>query len=226
MPPPPHYRMTATGILGDDPAGSEIWSCNISIGPPTGTFLTQPELPAVANAMFPHWVTLFNAITTTQVRLDKVRIANVGPDGKVPRDVAGAFVQGDSTAAPARVGGGTGKVPFQVSLALSLTTAFSGPTGRGRIFVPCPLFTVGGQGQLVTATVAVVAGATRTFVNSINASMVNNGGGRVCIASGGSPTKALAPGLRPVTGVRVGTVLDTQRRRRNALVETYSSLAL
>lgn len=105
------------------------------------------------------------------------------------------------------------------ALAVSwVTSATRGPASKGRIFVPCPGGTITASTGKYSGSLAV-ANAHATFINCINndpalsvwdlkASVVSN------VGSGSS---------RPIIGVRVGDIMDTQRRRRNALVELYTT---
>jgi hypothetical protein len=115
-------------------------------------------------------------------------------------------------------GGGTGGnlFPNQVALAISLTTAVTrGAAHRGRFYMPMPNITVVSDGLIAAANRDAVKGSADTFLAAINAVSANYD---VAVFS----RKAGNPAHRLVTGIEVGRVLDTQRRRRRQLVETYS----
>jgi hypothetical protein len=70
------------------------------------------------------------------------------------------------------------------------------------------------------------ANAVKALVNAVNTTAGTRTAGTVVIASGGSALKGIAPGLRPVTGVSVGRVVDTMQSRRNALQESRVLVSL
>lgn len=140
-------------------------------------------------------------------------IAPAGTGAPVP-----ASVIWDTDAGPA--GGSSGNyAPLQTACACSHRTGYSGRKGRGRMFV-------GGLAQTVLDSYGQF---TSTFVNNM---VAYQGAFLEALALEGS-----APYLRPalipngtqwavIDEVRVGSVPDTQRRRRNQLTETYTSVAV
>lgn len=114
-------------------------------------------------------------------------------------------------------GGNAGFTPAnQIALAISLTTGFArGPAHRGRFYMPLPTIMVGATGLIATADRdAIKTSAQNNLINALNAITPNLG---VAVLS----RKLGNPGSHFVTGVQVGLVLDTQRRRRNKLKEAY-----
>lgn len=227
MPAPSHYRITYSGTLGVPGAvGSEEWSCNVSFKEPTGLFLVRSDLPALATAVRGPWVTNVMPKLSNAVALTRVRVASVGATGLVPRDSSGAYIQGDDVTAS--FGSGTVYLPYQLALAVSWHSAFSGPNGRGRIFLPMPtLGTITSDGLLPTSTRDAFTTSMKTYADAVNVALNSKlAGMRLCIASAGSPSKGISPGLRDITGVSVGRVVDTQRRRRGQLLEARTITAL
>lgn len=106
-------------------------------------------------------------------------------------------------------------IPYQVALVISLHTGLANRHGRGRFYLP-PL-TVGAvaSGRLSAAAQATVAGAVESLFLELS--------------SGG-----LTPVVRDRTGhvstnvdlASVGDVFDTQRRRRNKLIENRAMIAV
>ncbi len=106
-------------------------------------------------------------------------------------------------------------LPNQIALVVSLLTGFSrGPAHRGRVYLPMPTMVVGGDGRIDPGEVSVVKTAFNTLLTDLNAI---DAGFKVAVMS----RKAGAAIGRNVTGVEIGRVLDTQRRRRNKLAEAY-----
>jgi hypothetical protein len=222
MPPPAHYRVSCTGILGTDLSPAEIFSFGWSMAPDGGLFATRPDLVTAANGIHTAAAVFFTALCTSQARLDNVRVAVVGADGKVLRDATGAFVQGDSINDRSRGGSTTQKKPFQICLVVSLFSAFAGPNGRGRFYVPVPAAVPGDDGRITAAAAADAANRAKTMLLAAEAAFPAGFTAQVAVASGGSLVKAVPPALYQVTEVRVGDVLDTQQRRRRAVLETYT----
>ena len=125
---------------------------------------------------------------------------------QVSRRVTGVTLPGLNTAA---------MLPFQVSVCVSLRTDLATRAGRGRFYLP-PLSTAQVlDGRLLAADQSNIADNAQAFLQAL-----------------------LSAGLEPViwgrtslnattiTSVDVGDVFDTQRRRRNALIETRESRAV
>jgi hypothetical protein len=111
-----------------------------------------------------------------------------------------------------------GAMPPECSIVVSLQTQLPGGRGRGRAYYPG--FSVGSltsTGRLQGVARDVLATGWKNYLDGWNA----------------DPT-ALAAGVASVTGgfvtaidrIRVGDVVDTQRRRRDALTESYKVLVL
>jgi hypothetical protein len=155
--------------------------------------------------------------TSTQVKLDSLKISPIGSNGKVilsrtVHSVANTDIHGDASG---------NLMPMQCSVVGSWRTGVVGRKGRGRIYLPpMPTSIMGAHGHLDSAWV----GDARTNL--------------VTLLEGLGYTPTLGPfagALRPIvtgapwtdygviTEVRVGDLVDTQRRRRRQMVETYTS---
>lgn len=104
-------------------------------------------------------------------------------------------------------------LPFQCATSVSLTTQLATRAGRGRFYLPPLVTTTLGAGRITTATAQAIA----TAVNALWGGLAT-GGLAINLYSRGAKT------LTPVTGGSVGDVIDTQRRRRNKLIEARSPL--
>lgn len=123
-------------------------------------------------------------------------------------------------------GSNSPQYPNQVALAVSLTTDYTrGPAHRGRFYVPVPAAPLEAATGLITDTSAT------TFANSAAALVIalSDTPGvdalwrlNVCVMSRAVGKAA----TNKVRGVAVGRVLDTQRRRRNAIQEDYHEIAV
>jgi hypothetical protein len=74
------------------------------------------------------------------------------------------------------------------------------------------------DGKITVATADAINAAFKTLLNAIGSSGV----GTPAVFSQGGKNGA-APVTETVTGCRVGRVMDTQRRRRNKIVESYTA---
>lgn len=139
-------------------------------------------------------------------------------------DINGHYIDGTTfidSFAPI-VGGATDvNYPNQICIVVTLTTDVSrGPASKGRIFVPLPVAAVGATDGIISEAAATsIAGAHKTFFEAIS----DTPGVDVATVPGLCVMSKVGTGVktRRVTGLRVGRVLDTQRRRRNAMGENY-----
>ncbi len=116
----------------------------------------------------------------------------------------------------ALAGSGTGEtLPPQVSVVASLRTALATRAGRGRCYLP-PFTTASiTAGRLATATRAVVAPAVQKWLQSlITATYIP------CVYHRTAKTHD------NIVTIDIGDVCDTQRRRRNKLIESRLSETL
>lgn len=214
MPFAPHMRMTVLGRCG---SSGERWAWGVNFADPTVTSALGIDYTANA-AVFQDLaadVKTFheNAFLglSFEAKLESVKFATIGPDGKYTADPFIVDVV-DTNGAASTV------VPAQLAMAVSLTTARRGPTGKGRFYLPMP-------GIAVTAGSLTWSDAYRDqaqtacgeFLNNLNnAPGIDVLNLQVVVAS----TKGYNTA---VTGVRVGRVPDTIRSRRRGLPEAFDS---
>ena len=192
--------------------GGEEWSCGLRMQP-VGQGVannSQTRLDAAAAAIEKFHGTSPSEISP-RAKLTFTKLNAIGTDGKYLANTTLEHVHANVP--------GTGldsRTPAnQIAMVVSLTTGFSrGPAHRGRFYLPLPTMTVGGDGRVDTGETAVVKQAATTLLTDLNAI---DAGFKVAVMS----RKLGAAIGRNVTGIEVGRVLDTQRRRRNKLVEAY-----
>ena len=112
-------------------------------------------------------------------------------------------------------------MPQQTLCVSLLTGAKRGLASRGRFYPPATVLSLGSDGTVSKTGVNLVAQAARTLINSLNnwPGTDTPFNGQVVVLGGNGVT-------RNVTAVSVGNVMDTQRRRRNKLRESYTTLPL
>lgn len=193
----------------------------------TGFYMGSAEADApvptqqFADAVRDAWTTFFtlgnNGVSETY-SFTGVKCARLAKDGRYD----GTAVA-ESFPAAAVLGGSAGNpMPAQIALVATLVAGSGkGLAGKGRMYLPGIKQTVQTDGHLYQPFCETLATNLAAFFNTINGSF--DAPGEVINVSRGHKAQ-LGLGARnvPVNGVRVGNVYDTQRRRRNALAETYS----
>lgn len=187
----------------------EIWSCSWNIAQNFEGPVEQPtDLTPYVTALST-WHQAADTQLSGPGRLDMVKVNLIGTDG--------LYVNDDTQFVEVVPGVPTTNVslfaPAQCTVCVSLTTNKSrGLAHGGRFYPPVCLPGLGADGRITSANAQKIASSAATLISDLNAI----GPGDVSIMSN------VGAGARePVRGVRVGRVVDTQRRRRNALPEEY-----
>lgn len=119
-------------------------------------------------------------------------------------------------------GTAAGNHPPQTCIVASLRTAAPGPRYRGRMYLPLLSGTVStSTGLYPSADASSIATAVKNELAAVAA--LSSWG-----AAGWTPIVAsqVAGGsYHAITAVKVGNVFDTQRRRRNKIIESYSTVS-
>ena len=221
----PHYKVTMSGTLGS--GAEEIFSMGFALArhdqAPIGHILDPndtvwTDIASDCTAWFSDPLTKIHA----HAKLTKVKIASIGSNGRyasppVERLVTASGGVTASTTRPAN----------QEALVVTLHTAGDLNRIKGRFYLPLPALTTQGDGRFLAADVDGVETRTQTFINAVNNQPgLDVLGLSVHVASQGRRNKdgsvRVGPGNHLVTGISVGRVLDTQRRRRNKLLEARS----
>lgn len=223
-----HVLLTWGGPL----PGGEEWSCGIRLA----SGVSEDELAPIplgisdqflADLMVSYVpaVKTFHSSAATKIlsacQLTHIKAAAIGRDGKY---LPGQVAMVESVFAPVSGGWGGSNVPNQCTLAVTTTTALTrGPAKMGRFYLPLPGQAIGVDGLISAADASNVAGAARTFIEAIS----DIPGVDIITSPGASVMSKVGNGAsNRITGVKVGRVIDTQRRRRRSLVEGYSSVAV
>jgi hypothetical protein len=218
-------------ISGTSFGGAEIWSTGFYMGS-VGSDVSNPT-QAQADAIRTAWTAFFtstNASIHSNFKTDTVKVAQVLATGKTSLDNVVYAPYGTAIA-----GNSNGSCfPPQVSLAVTLANSGArGLAAKGRMYLPGVALAIGTNARIADLSVTNMATEFKKFLDAVNAAA--SIGERVILASQGHRVKGSNGKYTPVPGtevnavvntVRVGNVYDTQRRRRDGLVETYQTAAL
>lgn len=208
---------------GGDIASEDEWTNGIHIGQWTETALD----PVAAFEEFELSGDIATALAAaygganTLARYENLRwikLSVIGEDGKV----IGEPKYYDYTTPV--IGTTTIATPPQDSIVVTLTTDKPrGLANKGRIYLPSGFADVQGtDGRISPSAATSIANRFATLMTAINTYCVSTiGQYGVGVAS-----SVGAGAFEIVTGVAVGNLIDTQRRRRNRLTETYTSAAV
>ena len=207
----PMAQLIRLSVYGTMPSGEE-WSVNPCFSlPGAGVTVSPAQIQAVAVA-----AAAVSVPSTMMVMM--VAACDVTGVRAEARSIGGALEsQADAAKAAPQLGTGTGRLPFQAAWVLSLRTAAVGARGRGRLYWPATGVSLSAQTlRPVSADVATYLTGWQTYLTNLRnavASVITGADLAVWSRAGNQ--------LNEVNVIQVGDVLDTQRRRRDALVETY-----
>lgn len=204
----------------------ETWSTSISWGifglsPDTSNQVEADGLLAAIKAAggVTTMPTSLRTLLSGAGSVDGVRVERRAEDESVLNVAEGLYTTPS-------LGTGTASKTPQDALVFSLRTSVPGARGRGRLYWPALGAALSTSFQLTTPTPATVATDAKTWLAAIGSAM---NGYFVSVAS----AKSVVLSVRSVTDhvcrdvntLQFGSVLDTQRRRRDNLPESYVSVA-
>lgn len=184
----------------------ESWSCSLHIaGAPANLVVPQ----GIIDAVKAFHVRAGSNISGNAV-LDFVKFNQINPvNGKYLSTTESATALINPPLSPP----GTAIYPPQVATAVTLATVNERGRGHaGRFYLPSGGMSMQNSGHASNTAIGAVAVSVKDFVLALNAA---SGGGVVVYSKIGQLVQA-------VTRIKVGDVLDTQRRRRKSLTEVYS----
>lgn len=186
-------------------ADGETASCRVHWRPSSPLISLSGEVDTLATKASDLWDDVKGGYTA-DVKFLGSRVQLVGDNGLVV-ETEERFTAGVAGTSP------TPQLPTEVALVVSLRTASASKSGRGRFYWPGPstaLLTFQGRfdGSAQTAWVAFFA----TYLAPFTEGAVDFD---AVVAS------EVQQALRPVVQVRLGDVFDVQRRRRDAIPESY-----
>ena len=209
-------KVLRLSLIGGMPNG-EKWSVNpvFGVGGDFGVPVTQQQAQTIATACAA--VVVPSGISTmwqTPTTLTSIRVEARGMDGTLE-------AQAEALKTPMTSGGGSSTHPFQTSIVTSLRTAHPGPSGRGRLYWPATgIAMTSSTLRAASGSVDGAVTAVKTYLSALEAAIeVTLTGVALCVWSRKNGA------LYPVNQLQMGDVLDTQRRRRDTTIETFSTVA-
>ena len=185
----------------------EAWSFTLHTTSTEALTAAQPAWKAAVQAF---WTGALDALVNTNVSVTEVSTASLDPvtGGQVSRLADDVSLPGVAA---------TGLLPPQLTAVASLRTATATRKGRGRFYLPPydKSFVSASTGRLNSTAVSTTVSAVNTLLQSLITSSLSP-----VIYSRTTHTGIL------VTQFDVGDVYDTQRRRRDKLVEVRTSQTL
>lgn len=215
----PHTLIAFGGSLADVGAADEIWECTVRVISPGGSGLPLSDAAGYMGQVagpLQTWFTTPAVGMSSKSTLAWLKVNNIAADGTY--SAAGGTNVHDYS--PPQNGGSTAAqaAPAFCSLALSWTTNRRRPPGAfGRIYPPNFNYPMGGSAVSSASQTAAVGAAVALLdvLRNCDGSL----GAIPVIASRVNATNT------EITGCRVGNIYDVQRRRKNAVPETYQAEA-
>ena len=195
------FHMMLDGTTPDGTWSFGVWTTNT--GDDAAAALTKFQTAVAAM-----WASGIDAYISDQVAYTGQKVVTV--DQSTGKQIARA----DGVVTDA--GADTGEtLPPQNSLALTLRTALATRAGRGRIYLPPFAVSQVVNGRLLSTT----QGPALTACKSLFDTLISDGHTPVLYGR-------TAHTVTPITTLALGDVFDTQRRRRDSYVESYTSTAV
>lgn len=216
------HRVVKVTLSGTMFGGAEIWSTGFYLGSELADAspITAQGMADVSAAWETFWTSASSEISN-KYTYSQLKMHVVNNDGKTLADSAQYH-----SPATAKVGGSAAQAnPPQIALVATLANSMPrGLATKGRMFLPGVNSTVDTTGHIGTASTTAIATNLKTFFDTIHNDADTPG--NLMLASVGRGPLHTDGAIRMVNTVRVGNVYDTQRRRRNALAETYQTRSL
>lgn len=217
------HKVTRVTLSGTMFGGAEEWSTGFFLGQEgsDSTVPTQAAADLIKTAWATFWTTT-NSVVSGHYRFDQVKMAQLGVDGKTIPDTQIYSYPATATY------GGTSANAHPPQCALVVTLLSDRPRGRaskGRMYLPGFSGAMQSTGKISTTDQTNIANNLKTFFDALTGQAAIPDQLILASRAGGAFSQLLAQNDYVET-IRVGDVVDTQRRRRNGLQETYTSRTL
>lgn len=212
MPYIPHWRATTHFNLGPTASPKEEATCTLNFQTGVGD-IWNDRAQVVANDMYEDWaswVTSAAGRVSSHVTLNGLKLYSVGADGRIDQDPVEADGPPTAGAFPDNLH------PWQCTIVATLVAGARGKGRFGRIYLPPQSYTVTNNGTILESHMTdIYASVLDLLTNLSNAPTIDTGFGLVVAGKTGAGT------LREVDSIKMGHVVDTQRRRRRSIDENY-----
>lgn len=202
-------------LFGTMPGG-EVWSVNPIFKITSGAVITYTECVAAVAAI--------NALTipTTLLSANVTAVQYTGARVEA-RTFAGVLeAQAEGLRGTPATGSSSVAHPFQTSMVISLRTLKAGASGRGRLYWPATGMNLANSNLRVTSgNVGAFLADAKTYLTAVQNAI--DGAVDESIALAVWSRKEGSAAL--VTRLMAGDIMDTQRRRRDNIPETYQEVA-
>lgn len=218
----PHYRLTFGGTLSEGDSGpiDEIWQCNVSLLPYGGGTLDEDLYMEQIDPTIRAWFSDTASGMSNAAVLNFLKCNEIGADGRYTSRTTSH--RRDLTPTGGAV---TPQNPEIISCCLSWITGVArGPGSKGRIYPPNPTYGSRSSMLIASSEQGAAAAAGVKLLQVLN--NANDGpfrptplghyeDARPVVAS------SVNGSLNGIIGCRAGSVKDVQRRRKDAIRETY-----
>lgn len=201
----------------------EEWTTGLFLGfPGSDASSLNQQFADVARDAWKAFFIKADSYIGTAWKFDYAKVSLIGADGRTNPD---ATVYSNLATPAVGASAGAQQAP-QVALVATLTSDRArGLAAKGRMYLPGVNAPLDSSGHISSVNTATIAANLKTFLGALNSSFDQPG--LVILASQGRKAPLVGPPVSAtVTGLRVGNVYDTQRRRRNQLQESYSVVTL
>lgn len=208
-----YVRVTIKGSS----VGQEVWTINPCFDP-TGEFEGGVDQAALDSAA----LAIASIAPGTNLRALMSNVASrTGAQVEVRADADDSLLALSVATSPSLATGTTTMVMSpQNAIVLSLRTSTPGASGRGRLFWPAMGATIDSQARLSSPTVALFLSEMKTYLSAMEDALETAFpliGFNLAVRS---KTTHTTP---HVTRLQAGSLIDTQRRRRDTIPESYTS---
>lgn len=185
--------MADRGLVPDDPTPTEMTAAIAAIN-------TITPVAGLLSTMMP-------ATTFSTTRLEARGLQT------------GLRIVSEGARTPTVAGTSSTPHPAQSALVCSLRTNRPGGSGRGRLYWPATgVGLITGTGRVGAASRTAFLTGMRTYLTAVEGALASTLAGEAFSLAVYSPTLGI---LTPVTSLQAGDVVDTQRRRRDDIPESY-----
>lgn len=213
-----YIKLTFGGTLA---GGGDIWSCGFSLGTDTDATIESitedlPSVGGIIGTLIQSWFSNSGNHVPSDVKLVSVKAAAINTDGKQTTPAWEAeFLASGGTNFP--------YLPQGATVRTLVSSKFKDPGKYNRFYLPVAIDNTFETWKISNGVATSMATLTAQLIDDINTSLAEagpfNNTYEVCVVSNKGTGYQY-----PVASVRVGNIVDTQRRRRNALTETYQSV--